>query len=55
MGVERYRSPLSGSRATMTLPRFSGRRASYAAAHTAAPEVMPTRMPSRRANSRPAA
>lgn len=55
MGVERYRSPLSGSRATMVLPAFSGCRASWAAAHTAAPEVMPTRMPSVRASSRPVA
>ena len=29
----------------MVLPAFSGCRASWAAAHTAAPEVMPTRMP----------
>ena len=54
-GVDRYRSPESGSRATMVLPAFSGRLASSTAAWMAAPEVMPTKMPSLRAASRQAA
>ena len=54
-GVDRYRSPESGSRATMVLPAFSGRLASSTAAWMAAPEVMPTKMPSLRAAARQAA
>ena len=45
-GVDRYLSPVSGSRTTMVFPSFSGRFASSIAAETAAPEEMPTRMPS---------
>ena len=52
IGVERYRSPVSGRSATMTLPAFSGRFASCAAAKTAAPEEMPTKTPSLRASAR---
>ena len=37
-GVDRYRSPVSGSRTTMVLPADSGRWAICRAAHTAAPE-----------------
>lgn len=55
IGVERYRSPVSGRSATMTLPAFSGRLASCAAAKTAAPEEMPTKTPSLRASARPVA
>ncbi len=46
IGVERYRSPVSGRSATMTLPAFSGALQSCAAAKTAAPEEMPTKTPS---------
>ena len=54
-GVDRYRSPESGSRATTVLPVFSGRRANSLAAHRAAPEEMPTRMPAFLPKSRAAA
>ena len=43
IGVERYRSPVSGSSTTTVLPAFSGRRATRMAALRAAPEEMPTR------------
>ena len=51
--VERYRSPVSGSSATIVLPSFSGNLARRAAAATAAPEEMPTSNPSYFASSRP--
>ena len=38
----------------MFFPAFSGRRANFAAAATAAPEEMPTSSPSWAASSRPA-
>ena len=44
--VERYRSLDEGTITTISLPRFSGRFASWSAAHTAAPEEMPIGMPS---------
>ena len=54
--VDRYRSPKSGSTATIVLPAFSGRFATSTAAESAAPEEMPTSRPSwvaaARANSR---
>ena len=53
--VDRYRSPVSGRRVTMVLPLFSGRRASWMAAQTAAPAEMPARTPSSRPSRRPAA
>lgn len=43
--VDRYRSPVSGNSVTIRLPRFSGRRASWVAPNTAAPELMPTSSP----------
>ena len=39
--VERYRSPASGSTTTISFPRVPGRRATWSAAATAAPEEMP--------------
>ena len=50
--VERYRSPVSGNRATIVLPAFSGSSASFRAAYTAAPEEIPTSNPSFCASSR---
>lgn len=44
--VERYRSPVSGSRATISLPLFSSRLAIWVAAYIAAPEEMPASSPS---------
>ena len=44
--VERYRSPVSGRRTTILLPKFSGCNASCFAAAAAAPEEMPTSKPS---------
>ena len=55
MGVDRYRSPVSGRRTTMVLPSFSGRLATWMAAWSAAPEEMPTSTPSLRPMSRPPA
>ena len=54
-GVERYRSPVSGSRATMVFPAFSGLRASSSAAWNDAPDEIPTSRPSFCANRREAA
>src|SRR5208337_4055420 len=51
-GVERYRSPRSGSTTTTSLPAFSGRRAAAMAPTTAAPQEMPQRMPSSLASRR---
>ena len=45
-GVEKYLSPLSGKRATIVFPSFSGFLASSIAAKSAAPEDIPTRIPS---------
>ena len=53
IGVERYRSPVSGKSTTISLPLFSGRFASSVAAHTAAPEDIPTSTPSLRAIAAP--
>lgn len=53
IGVDRYRSPVSGRRTTICFPAFSGRFASSAAAQRAAPEEIPTRMPSLSAIWRP--
>ncbi len=50
---ERYRSPESGSKATINFPAFSGLFASSTAAKTAAPEEIPTRIPYFLAISRP--
>ena len=50
--VDKYRSPESGSSATMVLPLFSGRRANSFAAHNAAPAEIPTRTPWFLPNSR---
>ncbi len=53
IGVERYLSPVSGRRTTITLPLFSGLAASSLAAQIAAPEDIPTRSPASRAMLRP--
>ena len=45
----RYRSPNEGMITTISLPALSGRRATWTAAHSAAPEEMPTSSPSSRA------
>lgn len=44
--VDKYLSPLSGRRATIVLPLFSGRFASSTAAKRAAPALIPTSTPS---------
>lgn len=44
--VDKYLSPLSGRRATIVLPLFSGRFASSTAAKSAAPALIPTSTPS---------
>ena len=44
--VDRYRSPLSGSTQTISLPADSGRAATLSAADIAAPLLMPQVMPS---------
>ena len=45
-GVERYLSPISGSKTTIVLPVFSGRFATSIAADSAAPDEIPTSTPS---------
>lgn len=44
--VDKYLSPLSGRRATIVFPLFSGRFASSTAAKSAAPALIPTSTPS---------
>ena len=48
--VLKYRSPVLGAMATISLPLFSGRRATFNAAHNAAPDEIPHKMPSSRIN-----
>jgi creatinine amidohydrolase len=51
-GVERYRSPKLAMIVTIRLPRYSGRPATFAAAHMLAPLLMPTINPSSLASFR---
>lgn len=44
--VDKYLSPVSGNKATIVFPAFSGRCANCVAAYTAAPEDIPTSNPS---------
>src|SRR5512136_1544718 len=45
-GMLKYRSPVSGSIATIILPSLSGRAATASAAYVAAPLEIPARIPS---------
>src|SRR5580658_6773011 len=51
-GVDRYRSPKLAMMVTIRLLRYSGRAATFAAAHILAPLLIPTINPSSRASFR---